>query len=83
MYKPPLCFVLRLRLQKGGWGVFAGHYGIWKEIACFIDTQLVTGNDCAVLGQEKRLLPTNFLVTQNIPGRVCTSNEHVALAGNL
>ena len=26
-YKPPLRFVLRLRLQKGG-GVFAGHYGM-------------------------------------------------------
>ena len=25
-YKPPLRFVLRLRLQKGGGGVFAGHY---------------------------------------------------------
>ena len=32
VYKPPLRFVLRLRLQKGGRGVFdAGHYGstIW------------------------------------------------------
>ena len=28
-YKPPLRFVLRLRLQKGG-GVFAGHYGIYS-----------------------------------------------------
>ena len=27
VYKLPLRFVLRLRLQKGG-GVFAGHYGI-------------------------------------------------------
>ena len=27
VYKPPLRFVLTLRLQKGG-GVFAGHYGI-------------------------------------------------------
>ena len=27
-YKPPLHFVLRLRLQKRGGDVFAGHYGI-------------------------------------------------------
>ena len=27
-HMPPRCFVLRLRLQKGGGGVFAGHYGI-------------------------------------------------------
>ena len=33
-YKPPLCFVLRLRMQKGG-GVFAGHYGI--NIKCMMD----------------------------------------------
>ena len=29
---PPLRFVLRLRLQKGGGGVFAGHYG--NSILC-------------------------------------------------
>ena len=28
VYKPPLRFVLRLRLQKGGGGIFVGHYGI-------------------------------------------------------
>ena len=26
-YKPPLHFALRLWLQRGGGGVFAGHYG--------------------------------------------------------
>ena len=31
MSHPPLRFVLRLRLQKGG-GVFGGHYGISLEL---------------------------------------------------
>ena len=37
---PPLRFVLRLRLQKGGeggggggGGVFAGHYGMWFTLS--------------------------------------------------
>ena len=35
-YKPPLRFVLRLRMQKGGGGIFAGHY-IWYKKSDIID----------------------------------------------
>ena len=71
-YKPPLRFVLKLKLQKGG--IFAGHYSTHTSPLCnpaLIDlafmsllSQLLDFVSC---GGAPTLADTSVLITKNFP----------------